>query len=245
MRSYNEVVRRVEAFSQGGAKTDVLGEVAGFPVFRVGLWQDDTLPTVFVNGGTHGDEPAGVEGALAFLEAGQARWLDRFRFEVIPCLNPYGYENNSRVNAQGIDINWAFLREDVPEIEIIKRFVEGKTFEAVVDLHEDWESPGYYLYEQFRGREPVGPEVTRRVARICPINRHPEIEKEVARGGVIFPNLEVEKRRKGAGIPVALFQKGYTDHLITSETPTGEEIGRRVKAHLVALETIIGAHAEG
>ena len=32
-----------------------------------------------------------------------------------------------------------------------------------MDLHEDWESPGYYLYEQFRDMASIGPEITRRV----------------------------------------------------------------------------------
>jgi hypothetical protein len=68
------------------------------------------------------------------------------------------------------------------------------------------------------------------------------IENEAAQNGVIFPNLAVERRRKGEGIPIALFQQKYTDHLITSETPTGEPMARRVQAHLIALETIIEAH---
>ena len=67
------------------------------------------------------------------------------RFEVIPCLCPWSYVHNARLNAQEVDVNWAFLRDDVPEIEILKGFVEGRVFAGVIDLHEDWESPGFYL----------------------------------------------------------------------------------------------------
>ncbi len=246
MRDYGDIVRRVEALPDADFR--VLEEAAGYPIYSVTLSQNASRPVFFINGGTHGDEPAGLEGALAFLEADQSRWLGQLQFEVIPCLNPYGYVYETRNNEQGIDINWAILQEGVPEIEIVRRFIDGRRFEAVMDLHEDWESSGYYLYEQFRGRAPVGPEITRRVSEVCPLDMNTTIENEVAKNGVIFPNLEVEKRRKGEGIPIALFQQRYTDHLITSETPTGEPMACRIKAHLIALETMAEAHcspAEG
>ena len=77
---------------------------------------------------------------------------------------------------------------------------------------------------------------------MCPLNILTTIGNETAKNWVIFPNLKVEKRRKGEGIPIALFQKRYTDHLITSETPTGEPMAHRIKAHLIALERMVEAH---
>jgi len=74
-----------------------------------------------------------------------------------------------------------------------------------------------------------------------PLNLSPVIESEKARNGVIHPDLEAEKRRKGAGIPVALFQR-HTDHLITTETPTDAEMTPRTRAHLIALEQMMDAH---
>ncbi|MDE2722360.1 MAG: peptidase, partial [Gemmatimonadota bacterium] len=64
-RDYDAVVRRVEAVS--GVDVQILGEVDGLPVLRVSAGRGDA-PVVYINGGTHGDEPAGVEAALAFLE---------------------------------------------------------------------------------------------------------------------------------------------------------------------------------
>ena len=245
MRDYSAIVQRIENCEGKETVLRVLGEVAGYPVHAVRLSQDGTLPVVFINGGTHGDEPAGVEGVLAFLERSPGNWLDHFQFEVIPCLNPHGYVHGSRLNAMQVDINWAFLREDVPEIDLIKTFINGRRFEAVVDLHEDWESPGYYLYELVRNRPPAGSDITRRVAEVCPLNLNTTIEGERAVNGVVFPNMEVEKRRIEGGIPIALFQQAYTNHLITSETPTEAPMDQRVEAHQVALETILGGHAQG
>ncbi len=245
MRNYNEVVERTEALSRRDIRIEVLDRVAGYPVFCATLRKDSSLPAIYVNGGTHGDEPAGTEAALAFLETGCGQWLDRFRFFVIPCLNPYGYVHNSRSNAQDVDINWAFLREDVPEICLLKEFIRGRKFAAVMDLHEDWESPGYYLYEQVREMAPAGPSITKQVSGFCPLNTQSEIEGETAMNGVIFPNQEVEKRRLGGGVPIVLFKQSYTDRLITSETPSALDLDVRVRAHLVALETMLEVHAGG
>ena len=235
-RDYNEVIRRVEALS--GIDVRVLGEVDGLPVLCASVGRQ-AAPVVYINGGTHGDEPAGVEAALAFLERGWQRWTDGLRFDVIPCLCPWGYVHNARLNAQQVDVNWAFLRGDVPEIDILKRFIAGRVFEAVIDLHEDWESEGFYLYEQFRDRDPIGRKMAAQVARVCPLNTNAEIEGEVAVDGVIHPNMDVSRRKLGEGIPIALYQRGYTGHLVTTETPTTQPMPVRVAAHLAAIEAMI------
>ena len=238
-RDYNEVVKRVEAVP--GLELQVLGEVDGLPVLCASAGPRD-VPTIYVNGGTHGDEPAGVEAALVFLESGIGRWRDRVRFEVVPCLSPWAYIHNSRLNAQGVDINWAFLRDDVSEVEVLKQFVEGKVFAGVLDLHEDWESPGFYLYEMFGERGPLGQAMVDAVAKVCPLNGNAEIEEEVAVNGVIHPNMEVAKRKRGEGIPIALYQRGYTGHLVTAESPTEKDMDMRVSAHLAVLEVMVEAN---
>ena len=241
MRDYGDVVRRIEGLPQAYVGRRVLAEVEGYPILGVTLSLDPTLPVMFVTGGTHGDEPAGIEGALAFLEEDHSRWLRCLQFEVIPCLNAYGYVHNTRHNAQDIDINWAFLRDDVPEVEIVRRAVDSRRFEAILDLHEDWESPGFYLYEQVRERPPIGWEIAEQVSAVVPLNTNPCIEGTAAQNGVIHPDLTSERRRKGEGIPIALFQQ-HTDHLITSETPTCAPLERRVQAQLIVLKAMAGAH---
>lgn len=244
LRDYYDVTRRVESLRQRYVHRRVLGEVEGYPIFGLTCSLRSELPTVLVIGGTHGDEPAGVEAALAFLGRDQSPWLERFQFEVIPCFNPYGYVHNTRHNRQDVDINWAFQQDDVPEVEILRRLVEGRRFEAAIDFHEDWESPGYYLYELRREAALIGPDLVRRVSAVCPVNTNPCIEGAEARDGVVYPDLDAEVVRRGEGIPIVLFQR-HTDHLLTSETPTGEAMDRRVQAHLIALDTVIEAHGGG
>lgn len=242
MRDYNRVVERTESVAGKYVALDELGRPNGLPVLCVRVSRNASLPTIYVNGGTHGDEPAGVEGALAFLESDWRCWLDRLQFCVIPCLNPWGYIHNTRENAQGFDVNWSFQIPNVPEVEIMKRFMCDKRFVATVDLHEDWESVGYYVYELCQGHH-LGPLITRRVSGVCQLNTNRIIEGEEAQHGLIRPNLEAVKRRGDEGIPVVLFRYGHTKRLVTTETPTREPMSKRIAAQLATLDVVIGAHA--
>ena len=81
-----------------------------------------------------------------------------------------------------------------------------------------------------------------RVARVCPINKQAEIEGEIAVDGVIHPNMDVSRRKYGEGIPIALYQRGYTGHLVTSESPTAQPMDVRVAAHLAVIEVMVEAN---
>ena len=81
-----------------------------------------------------------------------------------------------------------------------------------------------------------------RVAQACPINKQTEIEGEIAVNGVIHPNMDVSRRKYGEGIPIALYQRGYTGHLVTAESPTAQPMGVRVAAHIAAIEVMVEAN---
>ena len=241
MRNYDDIVRRIEALDPERVQSRVLAEIEGYPVYAARLSTGTRRPTALLMGGTHGDEPAGVEAVLRTLETIDDGWLRHFDFDAIPCLNPYGYVHDTRHNAQDIDVNWSYERDDVPEIQVVRRFVENRRFQFVFDCHEDWESPGYYLYELRRNADLAGPEATRRVRRVCPLNTSPMIEDLPAENGLIAPDADQETERRGAGIPLVMFFE-HTDHLLTSESPTELDLVTRVKAHLIALDAVVEAH---
>jgi murein peptide amidase A len=136
---------------------------------------------------THGDEPSGVEALCAWLEQRRYRpWLDRWQFVLLPCLNPWGYERNLRENYDGKDLNREF-NSPLPPAEV--RFVHPilqQPFDLVIDLHDDRDSPGYYLYQSVdAGAEAVGRQVVDRVGSVTSINVNSEIEGRAADRGVI------------------------------------------------------------
>lgn len=241
MRDYARIAARARALQGNGLLTRELGRVEGYPLFAITVGQRPDRPAVLLLAGTHGDEPAGVEAAFDFCRRSPEPWLRYLNFEVIPCLNPWGYVRDSRHNAQDLDINWSYTRADVPELQLLRGLVQGRRFAFVMDFHEDWESPGFYLYELRRSAPPVGRQVTCRVARVCPINTSPTIEGYPADQGLIVPSPQREEEWRGRGIPIAMYHE-HTDHLLTTESPTHLDLGRRIEAHLMALETVVEVH---
>lgn len=242
-RDFSSIDARIRALDH--VQCRVLDEVAGYPVYAVETdsGREEGKPSVYINAGTHGDEPAGVEAALTFLESAADRWSRHFRVLVVPCLCPYAWVSNQRHNAQDVDINWAFLRDDVAEINCVMQLLADRAFRSVIDLHEDWESPGYYLYEQFR-ETSIGRGITDRVREVCPIDDRCIIEGEDAVAGVIHPNMDAPKRRNGSGIPISLFRNGHTDRMITAESPSSLDLDVRVRAHLATIEAALEIQIE-
>ena len=241
MRDYGKIVRRIESLKGEHIFPRVLGKTEGYPIYSVRLSKNKELPTALVMGGTHGNEPAGVQATLTFLEREVEDWLEELNFEVIPCLNPHGYVHDTRHNAQDIDINWAYRRNDVPEVQVMRDFVAARRFEFVLDFHEDWESPGYYLYELRREAALVGPGLMHQIAQICPLNTSPTIEGYPATNGLLSPDPNVEIAQRGAGLPLVMYFE-HTDHLLTSESPTEEEMEIRIATHIATLEAVVAAH---
>jgi protein MpaA len=238
MRDYDDIVRRIEDLQGDFMHSRVITKVEGYPVYNITLSRDSGLPTVLLMGGVHGDEPAGVEAVLKLLQRDLDHWLETFCFEVIPCFNPHGYVHDNRHNGQDLDLNWAYECDGIPEIRALRDLIEGRRFEFVMDFHEDWESPGFYLYELCRGTMSVGPEVVRRVASICPLNTAALIEGQRAENGLVYPDLEKERKLRGTGTPLALYDF-YSDHLLTSESPTGLALETRVQTHVITMETVM------
>lgn len=78
--------------------------------------QEQLQRPILLIGGVHGDEPEGVDLATLSLEWLQADAQTNHSVEtpwiVIPCLNIDGYEANTRVNGNGVDLNRNYPSEN-------------------------------------------------------------------------------------------------------------------------------------
>lgn len=233
MRGYGQVVQRI----QQNERAEVVGNADGFSIYSASIGHADGEPRLLLIGGTHGDEPAGVEAALQILEA-EPPLSTNARIQVLPCVNPYGYTRDERLNRAGVDLNWSFHRPELGEIAAVQQAIDGRRYDAVLDLHEDWESPGFYMYEVSR-RGYIGEAVARAVSKVCPINQSAVIEGDEAQGGILRPDPHAPRREaRGYGIPIALYDR-HTDLYITTETPTGAAMEIRVEAHLRAARAVL------
>lgn len=237
-RDYAELMRRLESLPSAGWRVEVIGLVSGYPFFAVRREVTADAATILLTGGMHGDEPAGVEAALQWMEGEDWRpwgvnWL------VLPCLNPFGWIHDQRTNAAGQDLNRHFRFSDpCAEVELVKRATSQQRFLLAMDFHEDSDSDGYYFCESKTQPPFPGERIIKRLARLIPINESARLDGRRAQGPGWVLRLArrnaFERRRQW---PLAFHLAACcTDHFLCSETPTREPLSLRVRAHLAALQ---------
>ncbi len=238
MRDYTEITERLKRLD---VPVELLGIVHGYPIHQTCLTSSARTPRrVLITGGMHGDEPAGVEAVLEFLERDNTALLKNFSFLVIPCINPYGYVHNTRETLDGIDINRAFETDDVAEVAIVKKALGQTQFSLAIDFHEDYDATGFYLYEGKRDEKYICPRLTTAAKAIGPLD--PDDPGEDA------PDLaegvyKVATSWGTQGLTPYLLHF-HSEHVIISETPTVWQLEQRVALHLTILDTALDLISE-
>jgi hypothetical protein len=136
-------------------------EIKKIPIAAVKINDPSFLDTgklrVMVIAGTHGNEPAGMEAMLRFIdEMSHAdtpivrKYYENFTFYIIPCLNPEGAEKamefyrdtdgfwmrEGRFNGRGLDINRDYITLYTQEARTAVRLFNRIKPHVVFDLHE-------------------------------------------------------------------------------------------------------------
>ena len=192
---------------------------------------------IYISAGIHGDEPAGPLAALRLLQ--ENRWPADAELWLLPCLNPSSFILNIRGNADGIDLNRDYRQQETGEVTAHVRWLERQPrFDFYLCLHEDWESHGFYLYEQNPDNKPsLANKMIEAVKGVCPIDLSENIEDRPAQGGIIRPNLSPQDRPDW---PEALYlishkaRQGYT-----LEAPSDFPLPVRVNALVAAVTAAV------
>ena len=80
-------------------------------VVKTRNWKSDNN-FVLVTGGVHGYETSGVKGALLFLQTKALAYAEKYNIIVAPCVSPWAYEHIQRWQADLLDPNRSFQRDD-------------------------------------------------------------------------------------------------------------------------------------
>ena len=106
----------------------------------------DPRLAIYISTGIHGDEPAGPLTMLELIQAND--WPSGVNLFVCPCLNPTGFQKNTRENQDGVDLNRDYRYIKTCEVQTHTKWIDSlPTFDFGICLHEDWEARGFYLYE--------------------------------------------------------------------------------------------------
>ena len=190
---------------------------------------------IYLSTGIHGDEPAGPLAALRLLQ--ENRWPENAELWFCPCLTPIGFTLNTRENSQGVDLNREYLNPVAQEILAHIAWLERRPkFDLYLLLHEDWESPGFYLYEQNPDHQPsLAEKMIAAIEKVCPIDRSEWIEGREAHGGIVRPKLNPRTRPQWAEAFYLIMYKARLGY--TLEAPSDFPLPVRVNALVTAVNT--------
>jgi hypothetical protein len=217
---------------------------------------------VLLTGGVHGDEPAGVEAVVRFLEQQRARRWPGVAFTVLPCVNPWGFARGRREGPGGADLNRSFRRATATtrELSALKRVLRRRPFDLLVDCHEDVDAPGLYTVA---APAALGRVAVRAARRVGPVHGGANVDGILPlAGGVVDVNaptfralrLEVggwalpvyvaayqQRRAPGAARwRAGLDEPPFVPPGVVIETPTRLPMEQRVAMHLAAIDAALG-----
>ena len=235
------VLREIETAAQThGWTVEVFHEAGEFKwlaLHHAPLRTPHSALRIYLSTGIHGDEPAGPLAALRLIQ--ENRWPENAELFLVPCLNPVGFILNRRENAAGIDLNRDYRNAKSAEARAHIAWLERQpAFDLYLCLHEDWESHGFYLYEQNPDNKiSVAEKIIAAVQPVCPVDLSENIEGRPAQGGIIRPILNPLERPDW---PEALYlishksRQGYT-----LEAPSDFPLATRVKALVAAVNAAL------
>ncbi|HUB87623.1 MAG TPA: M14 family metallocarboxypeptidase [Verrucomicrobiae bacterium] len=235
------VLRDIEsAAQQHGWTPEIFGRQGEFNLLalhRPSTINHQPSTRIYLSAGIHGDEPAGPLAALRLLR--ENRWPANAEIWFCPCLNPVGFTLNHRENSDGIDLNRDYRQPQTAEVRAHIAWLERQPqFDLYLCLHEDWESHGFYLYEQNPDSQPpLAETIIEAVKNICPIDLSETIEDRPARGGIIRPNLDPNTRPKWAEAFYLIMNKARLG--CTLEAPSDFPLPVRVNALVAAVTAVL------
>ena len=197
----------------------------------------DRIPRIYISTGIHGDEPAGPLAVRQLLR--ENAWPAGLDLYLCPCLNPTGFTMNRRENHEGLDLNRQYLATEAEEtVAHIAWLSRQPSFDLCLCVHEDWESDGFYVYEQNPDQQPsLAEAIIARVGEVCPIDRSEVIEGRPAHNGIIRPTIDPRTRPQW---PEAFFLIMHKTRLsYTIEAPSDFPLAARVAALTVAVNTAL------
>jgi hypothetical protein len=179
---------------------------------------------VVVTGGVHGTEPSGA----AVLDELKAAGFVTFG----PC-NPWGLAHGSRYLESGRDLNRSFARDDVPEAEAVKAFLDEHPPGLLLDLHEDGDAPGAYLI-QHGPEDDLGRRIVDALRDEITWDPKPEFQVIAGEDGVLRPGhlaLTAVEMSRYYGLAFHAW-KTFEVTTFVVEVPSAWPAERRERAHV-------------
>ena len=232
------VTRWRKVASRAGLRLRKLTTAGGFDHFYLQSPALDEAGGIYISAGIHGDEAAATEGLVLWAER-NVRRLEKLPLLLFPCLNPWGLAGNTRYDGAGRDLNRLFHNDATPVIGAVHRLIAGRRFALALQLHEDYDGLGLYLYEVQRGSARWGEALLVAAAPHITIDPRRRIDGRIAKDGLIRRRVD-HRRFARIGYPEALWlHMHHSRRTFTIETPSEFALGDRVRAQVAIIEAAV------
>jgi hypothetical protein len=205
------------------------------PIYEVFSGKEDSGNLVYISAGIHGDEPASVWALYSWFEM-QSESHDELSFMIFPCLNPFGLINNIRFDSDGDDLNRSWGSTEKSLISQIIERTKPFSFSMAINLHEDYDANGIYLYESLDGkmRDDLALQILTSGSKYIPVDSRKKIEGRWSKNGIIRPSPSSLPKE---GLPEAEFlQRGKAKRTLVLETPSEYDLRQRIKAQVAMIQ---------
>jgi hypothetical protein len=236
VHDYKLLIKKWRALvRKNGWKIKKIAESADMPIYEVFSGKEDSGNLVYISAGIHGDEPASVWALYSWFEM-QSESHDELSFMIFPCLNPFGLINNIRFDSDGDDLNrnWGSTEKSLIS-QIIER-TKPFSFSMAINLHEDYDANGIYLYESLDGkmRDDLALQILTSGSKYIPVDSRKKIEGRWSKNGIIRPSPSSLPKE---GLPEAAFlQRGKAKRTLVLETPSEYDLRQRIKAQVAMIQ---------
>lgn len=186
----------------------------------------------------HGDEPAGAIALQRLL----TRLVDAPElatgYEIVcyPLCNPTGYEDGTRHNRAGLDLNREFWRASIaPEVRILEQELRTQRFDGLIALHADDTCEGSYGYSHGRALDHslLHPALIAAESAL-PRDRRSVIDGFSAHEGIICDSFP--------GILAPPPDQSPAPFNLIFETPALAPVEQQVEANVSALLAILATY---
>lgn len=235
---YGHLIRRWRSAARArGLRLTPYAAASGYELFYIEPRRPrPDRPWIYVSAGIHGDESAATEGLLEWVTA-TAQDFAAFNLLAFPCLNPWGLVNNSRLDADGRDLNRTYHDDAVPATAAHRAVLADRRLALALTLHEDYDANGIYVYE-IKGPRPYWAEdLLAAAARHVPVDTRRTIEGRSSRAGIVRRTLTPEMMPQFPEAFLLTFR--HADRTFTIETPSEAHIDARIAAQIAVMERAV------
>ena len=148
--------------------------------------------------------------------------------------------NNVRTNHRGRDLNRDFQNNRIEFVREWKKVLADRHFDLALNLHEDYDAQGAYVYELAQKPPYRAEGVLDSLRPIIPPDSRSRIDTSWACNGVIRRKFTLADF-DDFGLPEAIFLHfHHSGSTLTIETPSEFSLFYRILAHSTAISHCIG-----